>query len=173
MFTIFIEAEGAGVMSKNQFAIGILFVAAGIFILLGKLGVFSFIGTNFWPLILILPGVFVHVLFFGRIVPSTILIPGAFLTVSGILFFICIATSWTNMQYLWPFFLFGIAIGVAEFYFFDEKMPKQALTLALILTFLTFLFFFVVAEINWGFYLLAVACVAFGVWILVKSVRSK
>ena len=40
---------------RNERAIGIFIVAAGIIILLGKLGVFGFIGRHFWPLLLLLP----------------------------------------------------------------------------------------------------------------------
>lgn len=43
-------------MGKNQQVIGIVILAAGLFILLGKWGVFAFIGGNLWPLIMFLVG---------------------------------------------------------------------------------------------------------------------
>ena len=56
-------------MSKNQYTVGLLFLIVGAVILLGKLGLFAFIGTNFWPLFLLIPGILLHVLFFGRLLP--------------------------------------------------------------------------------------------------------
>lgn len=49
--------------SKNDMKLGVFIAAAGLVILLGKLGVFGFLGRALWPLIILVPGLFLHVLF--------------------------------------------------------------------------------------------------------------
>ncbi|WP_308737477.1 hypothetical protein [Paenibacillus sp. PCH8] len=71
---------------RNEKAIGICIVAAGIIILLGKFGVFGFIGRNFWPLLILLPGIALLALYYARIAPSWSLVPAGTLTVYGVLF---------------------------------------------------------------------------------------
>src|SRR4051794_13322915 len=102
-------------MSKNQYSVGILILVAGVIILFGKLGVFGFIGSVFWPLFILVPGVLLHVLFFGRMLPAPVLIPGGILSTYGLLFLVCNITSWGTMTYLWPVFILGVAVGLYEF----------------------------------------------------------
>lgn len=71
---------------KNEKAIGLFIVVAGLVILLGKLGVFAFIGRNFWPLLLLLPGIALYVLFYARMTPAWSLLPAGVLSVYGVLF---------------------------------------------------------------------------------------
>jgi hypothetical protein len=66
-------------MSNNRYTIGLLIVSAGVILILGKLGVFSFLGNMLWPIFVLLPGLVLHYLFFNRIWPSGVLIPGAML----------------------------------------------------------------------------------------------
>ena len=75
--------------SRKDLALGIFIVVAGVVILLGKLGVFGFLGRTLWPLVLLLPGIFAYHVF-GRRATAAVLIPGGILTVYGLLFFICI-----------------------------------------------------------------------------------
>ncbi|WP_274651882.1 hypothetical protein [Paenibacillus humicola] len=153
-------------MSKNQYVVGLLFLFAGAIILLGKLGLFAFIGTNFWPLFVLIPGILLHVLFFGRLLPSVVLVPGAVLTISSLVFFICIAFGWSNMQYLWPFFLFGVAAGLYEFHLFEMSHPKFPLTIAIALAIIAAAFFFIM--VFWGLtlYIVAAALIIAGAFLV-------
>ena len=153
-------------MSKNQYAVGLLFLIAGAIILFGKLGLFSFIGTNFWPLFVLIPGILLHVLFFGRLLPSVVLVPGAVLTISSLVFFICIAFGWSNMQVLWPFFIFGVAVGLYEFHLFEMSHPKFPLTMAIVLAIIAAAFFFFMALWGWGMYIIAVALIVAGAFMV-------
>lgn len=89
---------------RNEKAIGIFIFIAGLIILLGKLGVFGFIGRHFWPLLILLPGIALHALYYARLTPSWSLVPAGTLTVYGLLF--GITNTWGSglMSNLWPAF---------------------------------------------------------------------
>jgi len=160
-------------MSKNQYTIGVVFLIAGAVILLGKLGLFAFIGTNFWPLFVLIPGILLHVLFFGRLLPAAVLIPGAILTINALIFFICIAFGWSNMQYLWPFIIIGVAVGLYEYHLFDTSHPKQPLTVAIILTLVAVAFFIMMILWGWGVYLIAALLIVAGAWMVTFGKKKR
>ncbi|UVI32167.1 hypothetical protein [Paenibacillus spongiae] len=160
-------------MSKNQFAIGIVFLLAGLVIMLGRLGLFSFLGTNFWPLFVLIPGILLHVLFFGRLLPSAALVPGAILTIYALIFFFCIAVGWDKMQYVWPFFILGVAVGLYEYHLFDTSHPKQPLTAAIILALVAISLFIIMLLWGWGVYLIAAVLIAIGAWLVTGGRRAR
>ena len=45
------------------------------------------------------------------------------------------------MQYLWPLFIFGAAVGLYEFHLFEMAHPKFPLTLAITLALIAGIFF--------------------------------
>ncbi|QHW30405.1 hypothetical protein GZH47_05795 [Paenibacillus rhizovicinus] len=153
-------------MSKNQYTVGLLFLIAGAVILLGKLGLFAFIGTNFWPLFLLIPGILLHVLFFGRLLPPYVLIPGAILTINAFIFFFSMASGWSNMQYLWPFMILSVAAGLYEYHLFDTYRPKFPLTLAIVLALAAVSFFIIMLVWGWGLYIIAAFLIAAGAWLV-------
>ena len=153
-------------MSKNQYTVGLLFLIAGIVILLGKMGLFAFIGTNFWPLFLLIPGILLHVLFFGRLLPPIVLIPGAVLTMNAFIFFFCIAFGWSAMQYLWPFLILSVAAGLYEYHLFDTDHPRSSLTLARILALAAIALFVIMLVWGWRLYIIAAFLIVIGVWMV-------
>lgn len=80
--------------SKKDIQLGIFIVAAGIVILLGKLGVFGFLGRALWPLVILIPGIVLHMLFFSRRASASVLVPAGILTVYGLLFGLCNIWGW-------------------------------------------------------------------------------
>ncbi|BBH21252.1 hypothetical protein Back11_25970 [Paenibacillus baekrokdamisoli] len=153
-------------MSKNKYTVGLLFLFAGAVILLGKLGLFSFIGTNFWPLFLLIPGILLHVLFFGRLLPPFVLVPGAVLTINAFIFFFCMAFGWGSMHYLWPFFILGVALGLYEYHLFEMSRPKYPLTIATLLALVGAAFFAIMIFWGWGLYIIAAGLIGIGVWLV-------
>ncbi|PZD93915.1 hypothetical protein DNH61_20680 [Paenibacillus sambharensis] len=151
-------------MSKNQYSVGILILAAGVVILLGKLGVFSFIGSVFWPLFLLIPGILLHVLYFGRMLPAVLLIPAGMLSVYSLLFLFCNLFGWTYMRYLWPLFLLGAAVGLYEFYLFDSSKSRTAFVSAVALGGSALLLFAMMLLWGFGIYLIAVVLIVLGAW---------
>jgi hypothetical protein len=120
-------------MPNNKYSAGIILLLVGVVILLGKLGVFSFLGAVFWPLLVLIPGLLIHVLYFGRLVPAVALVPGGMLIVYALLFIVCNGFGWDNLKYLWPLFIFGVAAGLYEYYLFGSSRPQVVFRAALAL----------------------------------------
>ncbi|ALS27326.1 hypothetical protein ABEV74_16680 [Paenibacillus cisolokensis] len=161
-------------MVKNKYSAGIFILLAGIVILLGKLGVFSFIGSVFWPLFILVPGILLHVLFFGRLLPAVVLIPGGMLCVYALLFLFCTVSGWDNMKYVWPFFILGLAVGLYEFYLFESSRPRFAFTASVALAAVSAAAFALILLWKWGVYLIAIALIAVGAWMMYgRKARSR
>ncbi|RXZ77136.1 hypothetical protein EBB07_33200 [Paenibacillaceae bacterium] len=153
-------------MTKNQYTVGIMMLIAGVIILLGKLGVFSFIGSVFWPLFVLVPGILLHVLYFGRILPAVVLVPGGMLSTYALMFLYCNLFGWSSMQYLWPFFIFGVAVGLYEYHLFGMSRSRSVLSLAVILASAAGVCFGLMLLWSWGIYLIAVTLIAAGAWMV-------
>ncbi|WP_373285800.1 hypothetical protein [Paenibacillus segetis] len=100
---------------NNKLTTGIVILAAGIIILLGKLGFFSFLGKALWPLLLLVPGIVLHLLYYSRRGPAELLLPGGVLIVYSILFFVSNFWGVGTIKYTWPLFILGIAVGLFEY----------------------------------------------------------
>ncbi|MFD0588087.1 hypothetical protein ACFQZE_08740 [Paenibacillus sp. GCM10027627] len=153
-------------MPANKYSAGIILLLAGVVILLGKLGVFSFLGAIFWPLLVLIPGVLLHVLYFGRVVPAVALVPGGMLVVYALLFVICIIFGWESMRYLWPLFIFGVAAGLYEYHLFGSSVPKIVFKMAIALAAASVLMLVLILLWSWGIYLVALLCMAAGAWMM-------
>lgn len=161
-------------INRNQGVVGIFIIAAGLIILLGKIGVFSFIGHVFWPLLILLPGLLLQLAYFSRSFPSYVLIPAGILTVYGILFFLCNTWGWWLMVYLWPLLIFGIALGLYEYYAFSSYRVRQEVGLiALVLGGISLiLLLFSLLGAN-ALYLFALLLIGIGAWLMLHRNNSK
>lgn len=158
--------------SKKDLMLGIFIVTAGIVILLGKLGVFGFLGRTLWPLLLLVPGLLLHVMYFSRRASATILIPAGVLTIYGLLFLICSFWGWNLMSFLWPILILGIAVGLYEYYLYETPRPAAALPMAVVLTLLS-ITILIFTWLNTGvLYVLALVLIAFGIWLIYGRKRS-
>jgi hypothetical protein len=158
-------------VNRQSATVGIGVLAVGLIILLGKLGVFAFIGAVFWPLFILIPGVLLHVLYFGRIVPSVALIPAGILTVVSVILLIGNWFGWGLMKYMWPLFLFAIAVGLYEFYVFGYSRSRQIWTAAVLLAALSIVLFGMTLLWTWGIYVLAAGLIGFGTWLVLRRPR--
>ncbi len=159
-------------MPNNKNSAGIILLLVGVVILLGKLGVFSFLGAVFWPLLVLIPGLLIHVLYFGRLVPAVALVPGGMLIVYALLFIVCNGFGWHNLKYLWPLFIFGVAAGLYEYYLFGSSRPQVVFRAALALAAASALFLVLVLMWSWGIYAIAAACIVAGGWMMLGK-RSR
>lgn len=155
-------------MKNQQFSLGIVIIALGLFILLGKLGIFQFVGSMLWPLFVLLPGLIFHVLFFYRVLPSGVLIPGGILVLLSLMFFFCNLVGWDAMAYLWPGFIAAVALGLYEFYLFDSYRPRAALNGAVVLGIIAAVFFAFILLFSSGVYFLAAVLIAAGIFLLMR-----
>ncbi|WP_223070279.1 hypothetical protein [Paenibacillus caui] len=158
---------------NNKLTTGILILAAGIIILLGKWGVFSFIGAIFWPLLLLVPGILLHLLYMGRRLPSLALIPGGVLVVYGILFMIATLWGYGTLHYLWPGFIFGIALGLLIYDAAETRRSPGVFPLALVLLALSVILFGLTLFTFSIIYLVAFVLIVGGVWLIVFRSRNR
>ncbi|WP_138751942.1 hypothetical protein [Paenibacillus sinopodophylli] len=156
-------------MPNNKYSAGIILLLAGLVILLGKLGVFSFLGAIFWPLLVLIPGVLLHVLYFGRLVPAVVLVPGGMLVVYALLFVVCNLFGWDSLKYLWPLFIFGVAAGLYEYYLFGSSIPRVVLSASIALAAASAVFVVLVLLWSWGIYAIAAALIAAGGWMMLSK----
>ncbi|MRN55692.1 hypothetical protein [Paenibacillus monticola] len=159
--------------SKNDIKLGVLIAAAGIVILFGKLGVFGFLGRALWPLVILLPGLLLHVLFFSRRASATVLIPAGILTVYGVLFGLCNMWGWGLMKHLWPLLLLGIAVGLYEYSLYASRRISGLSVSAFILGLLS-LVLFVFSLLGTGaLYVLGAVLIAAGIWLITGRGKSR
>lgn len=159
--------------SKKDLMLGVFIVTAGVVILLGKLGVFGFLGRIFWPLLLLVPGLLLQVLFFIRRAPAVILIPGGILTVYGVLFLICSFWGWDLMATLWPVLILGVGIGLYEYYLYESPRPGGVLPAALGLMLLSVVIL-IFTWLNTGaLYIIALVLIAAGIWLIFGRNRGR
>lgn len=152
--------------SKNDMRLGVFIAAAGIVILLGKLGVFGFLGRVLWPLVILVPGLFLQVLFFSRRASAAVLVPAGILTVWGLLFGFCNTWGWGYMSHLWPLLLFGIAAGLYEYSMFASARTGGLMTSSVILGVLSLLLLIFSLLGTGALYLLAAVLIAAGIWLI-------
>ena len=158
-------------MNKQSATVGMLILAAGLIILLGKLGVFAFIGNVFWPLFILIPGVLLHVLFFGRMLPSIVLVPAGILTVVSLVLLIGNWFGWDLMRYLWPFFLFAVAVGLYEYYVFSYSRSQTVWLASVSLAGVSILLFLLTLLWTWAAYLIAFVLIVGGAWLMLRRPR--
>lgn len=154
---------------NNKYSAGILLLIVGILILLGKAGLFNFLGMIFWPLLVLIPGVLLHVLYFGRILPASTLVLAGMLVVYAILFMFCNFFGWDKLRYLWPVFIFGIAVGLFEYHMFGSPKQRYIKMIAIGLGLASIICLLLIALWGWGIYVVALLCVLAGLYLMYGS----
>ncbi|MBD0379146.1 hypothetical protein [Paenibacillus sedimenti] len=159
-------------MARNSYSIGILLIGVAVVLLLGKLGVFHFIASFFWPLALLIPGLLFHLLFFNRTLPAGVLVPGGILTTYALMFFYCNLFGWGSMSYLWPGFILGVAVGLYELHLFDRSSDRGVLIAAMVLGIIAAVFFGMTLLFKLGIYVIALLLVLAGAALILRRPRS-
>ena len=164
--------RGGECMATNRYSVGLLIIAAGIVLLLGKLGVFAFLWKLIWPFVLLVPGLLFHVLYFSRTLPAGVLIPGGILVTYSLMFLFCNLFGWGFMAYLWPGFIFGVAVGLYEYYLFDKSNSRGVFLAAVILAVISGLFFSMTILFAVGITLIAIVLIVVGAVMLFGPRKS-
>ena len=151
---------------KNKYSVGIILLLVGAAILLGKAGVFSFLASIFWPLLVLIPAVILHVLYFGRVLPAITLIPAGILLVYSLLFVFFNIFGWNKLNYLWPLFIFGVAVGLYEYQLFGSPKQRYIKKIAIVIGILSILALLSMMLWNWGIYILAIICLVVGAYLI-------
>ncbi|MNC17032.1 hypothetical protein D3C75_648970 [compost metagenome] len=159
-------------MTRNNYSVGLLLIGIAVILLLGKLGVFSFLGGLLWPVFILLPGVVFHFLYFSRVLPAGVLVPGGILVTYSLMFFFCNIFGWGAMSYLWPGFIFGVAVGLYELHLFDRHAGKAVFTSAMILAVISAVFFALAFMFTAGIYFIIFVLIVAGVGLIMTRKRS-
>jgi hypothetical protein len=159
-------------MARNNYSIGIILIAVAVVLLLGKLGVFHFLGSLLWPLLVLVPGLLLHFLFFNRVLPAGVLVPGGMLVTYSLMFFFCNLFGWHAMGYLWPGFIFGVAVGLYELYIFHRDSDKNIRLASIVLTVLAAALFLMMILFKVGIYLIALLLVLAGFLLILRKPRT-
>lgn len=149
-------------MSKKEPMIGLIILAAGLFILLGKWGFFAFLGGTMWPLFIFIAGALLFVLVRARMLPSIAFVPAGALLVYGVLFMLSHWISWELFNYLWPFLLIGVSFGLFGYCKLDPYASRAAWLGAIGLAALGVLMLLFTLFLNLGIYLIAIALILIG-----------
>jgi hypothetical protein len=159
-------------MARNNYSVGLVLIGIAVILLLGKLGIFSFLGGLLWPVFILLPGVVFHFLYFSRVLPAGVLVPGGILVTYSLLFFFCNIFGWGAMSYLWPGFIFGVAVGLYELHLFDRHSGRGVLTAAMILAAISAVFFALAFMFTAGIYFIIFVLLVAGVGLIMTRKRG-
>ncbi|APB70463.1 hypothetical protein C5G87_18045 [Paenibacillus peoriae] len=155
--------------SGKERMVGVGIVAVGLIILLGKLGTFSFLGRNLWPLLFLIPGIVLHAMYMKRKVSPFMLLPAGILSVYGFLFLLCNIWGWHLMAYLWPLLLLGVAIGLWQYAINDISLSRNVYTGGVILGLIS-VFLLVITLLRTGIiYVIAVLLIGAGIWLVLNN----
>ncbi|MEK3866276.1 hypothetical protein MHH60_22635 [Paenibacillus sp. FSL H7-0716] len=159
--------------SKKDIQLGIFIVAAGIVILLGKLGVFGYLGRALWPLVILIPGIVLHMLFFSRRASASVLVPAGILTVYGLLFGLCNIWGWGLMRSLWPVLLLGLAVGLYEYSIYEPRRTGGLSAIAVTLGLLSLALCIFSLMGTGAIYLIGIVLIAVGIWLITGRGRVR
>ncbi|WP_239696917.1 hypothetical protein [Paenibacillus oryzisoli] len=142
-----------------------------VLLLLGKLGVFQLLISFFWPLVLLVPGLLFHLLYFNRRLPAGVLVPGGILTLYALMFFFCNLFGWGSMSYIWPGFILGPAIGLYELHLFDRGSDRGIWIAAMVLGIISATLFALTLLVKLGIYVIALILVVVGLSMIFRKRR--
>jgi|LSQX01.3.fsa_nt_gb hypothetical protein len=170
-------------MRSTGKTLGGILVSLGILFLLQNLGILNIWGilaftiSRLWPtLFIVLPGVLFHLKFFsGGRRNAGILVPGGILLIIGM-------TLQFNMLYggwglTWPFFIFSVAFGLYELYYFGNRERGLLIPVGIIggLSAIFFLAFSMkrILGFDTGRYAIPVVLIVIGFLVLTRGKKRK
>ena len=158
-------------MNRSNASLGIILVAVAVFLVLGKLGVFTFLVKLLWPALEMAAGLILNYLYFRKTLPDIVLIPGGILVVYSLLFLIGTIFGWETMRILWPGYLFGIAVGLYEWAVYGNGFaPRSVYSSAIVLAVASGLLF-VMVIIKANIYILAALLLIVGIFFMLRRSR--
>ena len=118
-------------MNNRALPLGIAVIAAGVLIVLGKLGVIAALIRWLWPVALIAAGVMLWIAAARRSLPPIVYVPAALLAGGSLSLLFCAWFGWTWMKALWPMFPLSVAAGLYSFAAAERNSPLRTAALAL------------------------------------------
>ncbi|MEY4480587.1 MAG: hypothetical protein RLZZ267_1265 [Bacillota bacterium] len=155
-------------MQGNRYAFGLIAITAGLIILLGKLGFFSF----FWPLFLLALGIGLQMAVNRDVINTKYLILSGIFISYAVVFMFCNIAGWQQFGWLWPVLFLGVAVGLYNYYLNANSRSTSALYGSIILTVLSGVFFLLSILFHSGSYFIAIVMIALGGYVIWRA-RSK
>jgi drug/metabolite transporter (DMT)-like permease len=136
-------------MKSTLTVLSFIFIIFGIFLTLENYQLFIKV-SGLWPLLLVVIGIGLIFLFFNRKGKDTGLIwLGSFFASFGIFFLYLNYTSWSDLSYLWPFFLCIVGISFAMSGIFAKRKVLVYFAIIFIVMFLAFYLVFTISILLW------------------------
>ena len=159
-------------MNRILYVWGILLVVVGILFLLSNLGFVEISWIHLWPLFLLVPGILLEFGFFIYRKDAGLLVPGGILTTYGLLFLANVMYGWQWMEYLWPVFLLGVALGLFQLYLFGERERGLLIPVGILTALSLFFLFDHLITLHFGL-IAGIVLIVVGLGLIVKQVQSK
>ena len=157
-------------MKKINYIVGLSLLFMGVLIILANFGVIEIVWENLWPLFLLIPGIVFELSYFIYRKDAGLLVPGGILITYGLLFSVNVIYGWRLMEYLWPIFPLGVAIGLFQLYLFGVR--EKGLLIPVGILGAISLFFLINNLLFVYFRVLAGIVVIIGIWIIFKKTKS-
>jgi hypothetical protein len=155
-------------MQGNRYAFGMITLGAGLIILLGKLGFFSF----FWPLFFLAGGILLQMAVSRESLESRWLIASGILISYGVLFMFCNIAGWQQLGWLWPALFLGVAIGLYNYHSNASGQNSSALYGAITLAIISGVFFLLSLLFHSGAYFIAIVMILIGAYVIFRARRA-
>ena len=157
-------------MKKINYVFGFLLLCIGVLLILSNFGIIEIVWEDLWPLFLLIPGILFELSYFIYRKDAGLLVPGGILITYGLLFLVNVIYGWSLMEYLWPIFPLGVAIGLFQLYLFGGR--EKGLLIPVGILGAISLFFLINNLLFIDFWLLAgIALVVIGIWIIFKKAK--
>jgi hypothetical protein len=117
----------------------LIFLAIGVFFALETFHIVDIYQTNLWPIVLLVAGLSIHVLYFMNGAPKDLaflLLPGGIALSLGNLLI-----SDGNHYFVWSLYLLGIAFGLFEWQVFGEKEDFSVPIIVVVILSFVFMFY--------------------------------
>ncbi|MCJ7690646.1 MAG: DUF5668 domain-containing protein [Clostridiaceae bacterium] len=162
-------------MNKQKSLFGIALIFIGSLLLADQIYDINFLSfSNFWPLFLLVPGIFLEISFFSFKKDPAALVLGGILTTTGLFFIFKTSTNWQYSAETWPIYTLGLAIGLLQYYLFS-KANKSLLLFIFLLGFISIFSFAIIFLGNtytWLKYGLLLPCliIMLGIYVFLKNI---
>jgi hypothetical protein len=156
---------------NRSLSLGIVVIAAGIIVMLGKLGVFQALISWLWPLLLLVAGGALYMTASNRRLPSIAFLPAVVLIVLSILFLLCAWFGWHLMKVLWPLIILSISGGMHRLAEYERSRTLRKLSLVVGAT--SLLLFFVTLLLQINTFIVALIFIAVGIIVIARKPRLR
>jgi hypothetical protein len=169
-------------MKKINYIVGLSLLFIGVLIILANFGVIEIVWDNLWPLFFLIPGILFELSYFiyrkddgnrggiGDFPGSSLLVLGGIFITYGLLFCVNVIYGWYLMEYLWPIFLLGVAIGLLQAYLFGGREKYLLIPVGILGAISLFFLINNLLFIDFGL-LAGIVLLVIGIWIIFKKAK--